>query len=111
MKNQNIAKLQLALGTILLIMIIIGSVYAVKKVYMDNFVWSSQQILDASKHFKELNKDVDMTASGHVYQVTADIIILRTVVFTTGVLFIACMLIAMILSMILIFQGLNNVRK
>ncbi len=111
MKAKTLGKIQLILGVIFLIMIIIGSLYVVKKVYVDNFVWSSKQILDASKDFKELNKDIDITASGHVYQVAADIIILRTIVSTTGILFITCMLIVIMLSIILIFQGLNKERK
>lgn len=111
MKTKTLGKIQLIIGAIFLIMIIICSVYAVKKGYVDNLLFSANQISAASQDFKELNKDVDVTASGHAYQVTADIIILRTIVFTTGILFIACMLIAIILSIILIFQGLNNAKK
>lgn len=111
MKTKTLGKIQLLIGVIFLIVIIAGSMYAVKEVYADNLLFSAKQIVLAEQNFKELNKNIDMTATGYVFHTTSYLVIIRMVALFTGTLFIMCSIIAVILSIMLIFQGLAKTKK
>lgn len=111
MKAKTIARIQLILGIAFLILIIASSVFIVKKAFMDNVVWGANQISDAQQAFKEANPSIDMTASGYTFHFVSHIVTMRTIAIMIGALFIMCLLIAVMLSMILILQGLKLAKK
>ena len=111
MKAKTLGKVQLLVGIIFLILIIIGSVYAVKKVYVDNLLFSFKQITAAEQDFKELNKNIDIKATGYAFHFISYIVIIRTIALFTGTLFIMCAIISVMLSIMLIMQGLAKTKE
>jgi|GEM_PF-3337841 len=105
MKAKTLGKIQLIIGVIFLIMTIMCSVYAVKKVYVDNLLLSANQISAAERVFQELNENIDITATGYAFHFTSYLVIIRTIALFTGTLFIMCSIIAVMLSIMFILQG------
>jgi len=111
MDIQKIGKIQITIGIILLLVAVIGSVFIVKETYLQTLVDGTVGMVntwgDVSEGLRELN-ETSMITVGHV---TSDLIIEESVVKTTGAVFIACTLILIALSAILILQGLANLNR
>lgn len=111
MKAKNIGKMQLIIGIAFLILIVIISVFIVKYAFIDNLVLSGNRISDYLQTFKEANPDINMTASGYNFHFVSYLVILKTNWIIAGALFAMCLLIAVMLSLILILQGLKLTKK
>lgn len=111
MKTKTLGRIQLIIGVIFLIIIIIGSIFMVKYIYLDYLlVRSANDISKTLNDFKNLS-NIDIKTSGHLFDFASYMVILRTTVLTGGILFVMSVLTAIILLIILIGQGLTNIKK
>jgi hypothetical protein len=109
MKTKTTGKIQLIVGILFLIIILMGGILTFKIVYSENLGKNLEAMAEATNNLKQLN-------STDIYGVelvnfVAYMLIEKSIFFTTGALFIINMLIAVILSTILILQGIDKTRK
>ncbi len=108
MDRGKIGKIQIWIGCILLLITIISSVTIIKNIYLDNLIHNVQIIRSSWKDVSEKTNGTSIGVAGHVI---GDVIIEATIVKTTGFIFIANILILIVLSIILIMQGLININE
>ncbi len=107
MKIKTIGKIQFILGCFLLISILFSSIFITERVYLDNLEDDSKAIMDEWKNVIEKSNETNINVAGHV---VSNIFILTSIYRTTGFVFVACMFVGGILSIILILEGLVNIK-
>jgi uncharacterized membrane protein len=109
MKTRAIGKIQFAVGIIFLTLILISGAIIVK-INFDNFMKGIESV---SKAYNELKNspNVDLKSSGHVFDSAYHGFLGTLIIYTSGALFVMQVLTAIILSMLLIFQGLDKIKK
>lgn len=108
MKVKTIGKIQFFLGCFLLISIIFSSFFISEKIYVNKLENGIDNIIDEWKNVVEKSNETDIDIAGHL---VSDTYILASIYLTTWYVFMACIIIAGILSIILILQGLVNINR
>jgi hypothetical protein len=109
MKTKTIGKIQLVLGIIFLILVLVSGIIIVK-INFDNFIKGIESV---SKEYSQLKNapNVDLESSGHVFDSAYHGFLGTLIIYTSGALFVMQALTAIILSILLIFQGLDKIKK
>ena len=106
--KEKIGKIQFYVGILLLLVTIIGSIFIIKNAYIGNFVKGVRSTTDA---WEEVNNEINGTNIGIMGHVRSYVILQGQIFATTSILFITSVLILIILSIMMILQGLANQLK
>ncbi|HLC90475.1 MAG TPA: hypothetical protein VJI15_01790 [Candidatus Nanoarchaeia archaeon] len=108
LKKRSIAKIQLWAGLILFFLTIASSIFIVKEFYIGKLV---QGVTSTTSTWGEIAQQINGTEIGLMGLVVSNVILQGEIMGATGYIFIACSIILVILSLMLILQGLYNLSK
>lgn len=106
--KEKIGKIQFYLGILLLLVTIIGSIFIIKNVYIGALVTGVEGTMAT---WGEVSQEINGTLIGVSGHVVSNVILQGQIVETTVFLYGASALILIVLSIILILQGLANQSK
>lgn len=108
LKKRTIAKIQLIFGIILLSIAIFLSVFIVKEFYLDRLV---RGISGVTSEWSEVQQQINGTEIGIDGLITSNVVLQAQVMGGTGIVFMTCGLVLVVLSLMFILQGLYNLSK
>jgi hypothetical protein len=104
-----IGKIQFYFGIVLLVFTIIVSIFIIKGVFFETLTNGIESTTSAWSGIEQELENKEMGVMGHI---VSNVVLQGMIIKTTGFLFFACALILVVLSIILILQGLaNQVKK
>ena len=109
MNLKTIAKIQLRIGILLLIVAVIGGVWVIQNIYIEGTLLRGDAGI--TSQWTKVSQETDGTSIGIAGHVVSDIILLASIVKTTMYLFGACAFIVAVLGVMLILEGLANLKK
>jgi len=108
LNQRQIGKIQLILGIILLIGTILSSILIIINVYIGAIILGVSSV---TRTWTYVSQEINTTAIGMEGQLVSNVILQGQIIKTTMYLFGICSLILVVLSIILILQGLTNLAK
>jgi hypothetical protein len=106
--KEKIGKVQFYLGILIFVITIISSIFIVKNVYIGSLIMGVES---TTTTWSEVSQEINVTQIGMQGHLVSNIMLQGQIIKTTMYLYGICALLLIVLSVILVLQGLANQSK